>query len=204
MQALDYQVQNTDNESVISDIQKDYHRDLNPLSSTFTEVQDYLSTTKSSLPNSRSIGLAPGSVSTAWSISKSRTDEASKRESNATSLVSVQREDSVYDVWTRPAQLLPNDEALPLRRQETQRRHLNTQLPNESILRREQDFQAGLRDLNDKLRHNDLHSSRGPERPVVDDEKRSEARQHVEEEHLKANQWDEIQQLLKSKLDEVR
>ena len=201
---MNYRVQNTDNESVISDIQRDYQRDVNPLSSTFTEVQDYLSTTKSSLANSRSIGLAPGLVPTTWSTSKSRPDEVLNRESNAASFVSVQREDSVNDVWTRPAQFLPNDEALPVRRQELQGRHLDTQRPNENILRREQDFQAGLRDLNDKLRHNDLYSSKGPERPVVDDEKRPEAWKHVEEEHSKVNQWDEIQQLLKSKLDEVR
>ena len=201
MQALNYELQNPDNESVISDVHKDGHPDCDPLSSTLTELQDYLSTAKSGLGNSRTTSLPSRSTPSAWNTNAQIGDAASKRDPSLVSFLPSQTENSVNDTWKRPSQSHPNAEVIPMYKQETWEQHLSTHRVNDSVLLREQQFQAGLQDLSNKLRQNDLYSSKTPQQVSVED-KRQERFKH-EDEESKANQWEEIQQLLKSKLDEV-
>ena len=196
VQALNYELKNPDNESVISDVHKDGQPD--PLSSTLTELQDYLSTAKSDLGNSRTASL-PSRSTPAWNTNAHIADTASKRDPK--SGLPSQTESSVSDTWKRPSQLHPYAEVFPMYKQESWEQHLSSHRANDSVLRREQQFQAGLQDLSDKLRQNDLYSSKAQLQVSVEDE-RQERWKH-EDIESKANQWEEIQQLLKSKLDEV-
>ena len=189
-----------DDESVISDVQKDNFRDHNPFSSTFTDVHDYLSTTKSSLANSRSSQQPSVMISSAWNTGAVRTDKASKKEPYAVPVSASRTDESGSGNWSRPRRSHDSDRYLPLYGQETWDPQLSTHRSNDSMLLREQRLQAGLQDLSDKLRQNDLYSSETPQISV--DEKRQESRKH-EEEAPQKSQWEEIQQLLRSKLDEV-
>ena len=196
-QVLTYQIQNPLNESVISDVHKDTN--LNPFSSTFSEAKDYSSASKNSMAYNRSKNAPSESLST--SKSTIRADSISQRNPNVASLLSNQGGDSVHDIWQRLSQFHSDDEAIPIHGQKAREQPLNAAGSDDSVLLREQRFQAGLQNLSDKLRRSDLNNTGAQGQTPFADVNRQ--RSWREEELPNRNQLEEIQQLLKSKLDEV-
>lgn len=189
LRALNYQIQTANNES-ISEVHKD---NLNPLSSTFTDPRDFSGTKNSSV-------IYPELQSSV--DSKTRMPENARGQNTASSLLDRGRE-SVQDVWKRLSEMQTDDETTPLERQDLRIEQLTpAQSVDSSVMLRERQFQAGLQDLSEKLRRNDLYITTGQEMLLTADG--GMQRSWKEDAKPGLNQWEEIQQLLKSKLDEAR
>lgn len=184
------------NESIMSDVFKEGHRGWNPLSSTLTEGKDRSVSSNSLVPQNKPMNTHP-ELSSSLKSGHMNTDGYR----TGASLPAGNESDMVQDIWKRLAQLHPHGEAIPTYATNP-REQQRLMTGDDSVLLREQQFQAGLQDLSDKLHRSDLHVVRDREHGLTEDVEGRSSWQGREKSNV--TQLEEIQNLLKSKLDEVK